>query len=63
MLQQADVENNQQANNVIVLCREMAWLSMVINQVICSYLKQEGHEHHRLDIPPPELVKGTPYAN
>lgn len=63
MLQQADVENNQQANNVIVLCREMAWLSMVINQVICSYLKQEGHEHHWLDIPPPELVKGTPYAN
>lgn len=49
MLQQADVKNNQQANNVIVLCREMAWLSMVINQVICSYLKQEGHEHHRLD--------------
>ncbi|MCW2485169.1 AAA family ATPase [Candidatus Symbiopectobacterium sp. NZEC127] len=63
MLQQADIENNQQANNVIVLYREMAWLSLVINQVICSYLKQEGHERHWLDIPPPELAKGTPYAN
>ncbi|MBN3262240.1 ATP-binding protein [Pectobacterium brasiliense] len=63
MLQQADVENNQQANNVIVLYREMAWLSLVINQVICSYLKQEGHERHWSDISPPDLVKGTPYAD
>ncbi|PWW11462.1 ATP-binding protein [Mangrovibacter plantisponsor] len=63
MLKPADVEDNQQTANVIVLWREMAWLSRVINQVICSYLKQEGHERHWLDIPPPELVKGAPYAD
>jgi hypothetical protein len=63
MPQQADVEHDQQANNVIVLYRELAWLSLVINQVICSYLKQEGHERHWLDIPPPDLAKGTPYAD
>jgi len=60
---QADVEIHQQANNVIVLYREMAWLSQVINQVICSYLKQEGHERHWVDIPPPDLQEGTPYAD
>lgn len=46
MPQQADVENNQQADNVIVLCHEMAWLSQVLNQVICSYLRQDGFERH-----------------
>ena len=60
---QADVDIHQQANNVIVLYREMAWLSQVINQVICSYLKQEGHERHWVDIPPPDLQEGTPYAD
>lgn len=63
MPQQADVDNSQHANNVLTLYREMAWLSQVINQVICSYLKQEGHERHWADIPPPELVSGTPYAD
>ncbi|BCQ34646.1 hypothetical protein ERHA55_22100 [Erwinia rhapontici] len=63
MTLQADVENQQQANNVNVLYREMTWLSQVINQVICSYLKQEGHERHWSDISPPELAKGTPYAD
>ncbi|WP_261639900.1 ATP-binding protein [Erwinia mallotivora] len=63
MAPQADVENHQQADNVLVLYREMGWLSQVINQVICSYLKQEGHERHWSDIAPPELVKGTPYAD
>lgn len=63
MPQQADVDNHSPADNVIVLWREMAWLSLVINQVICSYLKQEGHERHWSDISPPELVKGTPYAD
>ncbi|ASY77299.1 ATP-binding protein [Pectobacterium polaris] len=60
---QADVGIHQQANNVIVLYREMAWLSQAINQVICSYLKQEGHERHWTDIPPPDLQEGTPYAD
>ncbi|BCQ39520.1 hypothetical protein ERHA54_21230 [Erwinia rhapontici] len=63
MTLQADVENQQQANNVNVLYREMTWLLQVINQVICSYLKQEGHERHWSDISPPELAKGTPYAD
>lgn len=63
MLKPANAENYLQTTNVIVLWREMAWLSQVINQVICSYLKQEGHERHWLDIPPPELVKGAPYAD
>lgn len=63
MLKPANAENYLQTTNVIVIWREMAWLSQVINQVICSYLKQEGHERHWLDIPPPELVKGAPYAD
>lgn len=62
MLQLTDDDSAQYANNVVVLYREMEWLSLVINQVICSYLKQEGHEHHWLEIPPPELEMGTPYA-
>lgn len=62
MLQLTDDDSAQYANNVVVLYREMEWLSLVINQVICSYLKQEGHEHHWLEIPPPELETGTPYA-
>lgn len=63
MSPQANLENHQQANNVVVLFREMMWLSQVINQVICSYLKQEGHERHWVDISPPELEQGTPYAD
>lgn len=62
MLQLTDDDRAQHANNVVVLYREMEWLSLVINQVICSYLKQKGHEHHWLEIPPPELEMGTPYA-
>ncbi|MDW6002503.1 ATP-binding protein [Vibrio mangrovi] len=41
--------------NLKALYLEMAWLSAVINQVICSYLKQDGHENHWLEIPPPPL--------
>ncbi|CAK9885833.1 MAG: Proteasome-associated ATPase [Candidatus Erwinia impunctatus] len=63
MLQPADVEEDKQAENVIVLYHEMAWLSLVINQVNCSYLKHEGHERHWVDIPPPALTPGTPYAD
>ncbi|MEX3020894.1 ATP-binding protein [Kluyvera sp. STS39-E] len=63
MSPQVDVEDPQQKNNVIMLYREMAWLTQVINQVICSYLKQEGHERHWVNIPLPDLMKGTPYAD
>jgi AAA+ superfamily predicted ATPase len=41
--------------NVAVLLEEMDWLQKVINQVICSYLLQDGHENHWRDIPSPEI--------
>lgn len=41
--------------NLAPLYAELDWLTLVIQQVICSYLKQEGHEQHWLDIPLPEL--------
>ncbi len=44
-----------QSQNLLALHREIEWLTAVINQVICSYLKHEGHENHWLDIPPPDL--------
>jgi Cdc6-like AAA superfamily ATPase len=45
------METNQ---GIIVLHKEMDWLQKVIDQVICSYLLQEGHEKHWMDIPLPE---------
>jgi hypothetical protein len=41
--------------NIIVLLDEMDWLQKVIDQVICSYLLQDGHENHWMDIPMPAL--------
>lgn len=40
--------------NITALCLEMDWLQKVIDQVICSYLLQEGHENRWQDIPLPE---------
>lgn len=34
---------------------ELNWLQQVIDQVICSYLMQEGHEKNWQDIPLPDL--------
>lgn len=49
--------------NLAVLLAELAWLGEVISQVICSYLKQEGHEAQWWQIPMPELGDGdTVYA-
>jgi hypothetical protein len=45
--------------NSIVLYKEMEWLQKVIDQVICSYLLQEGHENHWMDIPFPETNQDT----
>ncbi|TCN59957.1 ATP-binding protein [Flavobacterium circumlabens] len=45
--------------NILVLDREMDWLQKVIDQVICSYLLQEGHENHWIDIPPPQAEDET----
>ncbi|MCD0465050.1 ATP-binding protein [Flavobacterium sp. ENC] len=45
--------------NLLVLDREMDWLQKVIDQVICSYLLQEGHENHWMDIPLPAASTET----
>lgn len=42
---------------------EINWLVHVINQVIITYLKQEGHENNWMDIPVPDLTDDdSPYA-
>jgi len=41
--------------NLVTIHRELDWLDKVINQVIRTYLKQDGHEANWLDIPVPEL--------
>ena len=46
-------------SNIIVLYKEMDWLQKVIDQVICSYLLQEGHENRWQDIPLPEADAET----
>ncbi len=46
---------NDQQQNLLQLHAELDWLSQVIEQVIRSYLKHEGHEAHWRDIPPPDL--------
>lgn len=41
--------------NLQALHRELDWLGAVISQVICRYLKQEGHEQHWTELEPPDL--------
>ncbi|MFH6990864.1 ATP-binding protein [Flavobacterium sp. FlaQc-48] len=50
------METNQE---ILVLHKEMDWLQEVIDQVICSYLLQEGHENRWQDIPLPEINADT----
>jgi AAA+ superfamily predicted ATPase len=50
------METNQE---ILVLYNEMDWLQKVIDQVICSYLLQEGHENQWQDIPLPEAEEET----
>ncbi|WP_444997457.1 ATP-binding protein [Aliikangiella sp. IMCC44359] len=56
---------NTHANivNINTLHQELDWLEQVINQVICSYLKQQGHERNWFDIPLPVLDKSSIYAD
>jgi AAA+ superfamily predicted ATPase len=55
------MENNL---SISVIHQEIDWLQKVIDQVIRSYLLQEGHEKHWLDIPLPDLSDiDCPYAN
>lgn len=50
--------------SIWALHQEISWLQSVIDQVIRSYLLQEGHEKHWLDIPLPDLSEtDCPYAN
>jgi AAA+ superfamily predicted ATPase len=49
---------------ISTLYTEIDWLQAVIDQVIRSYLLQEGHEKHWMDIPVPDLSEiDCPYAN
>jgi len=49
--------------NIETLQNEMGWLQNVINQVVSSYLMQEGHENNWKDVPLPDLTAAeTPYA-
>jgi hypothetical protein len=45
--------------NIVSLYNEMDWLQKVIDQVICSYLLQDGHENRWQDIPLPETDAET----
>ncbi|PHS08083.1 MAG: hypothetical protein COA88_07255 [Kordia sp.] len=40
---------------ITTLQNEIDWLTAVINQVITSYLKQEGYENNWQDITPPDV--------
>ncbi|WCT10028.1 ATP-binding protein [Mucilaginibacter jinjuensis] len=49
--------------DLLVLQQEMDWLQQVIDQVIKTYLMQEGHENNWLDIAPQDLSEiDSPYA-
>ncbi|MDB5145450.1 MAG: family ATPase [Mucilaginibacter sp.] len=51
------------SNAIEVLQQEMDWLQSVIDQVIKTYLLQEGHENYWMDIPVPDLDGlESPYA-
>jgi len=51
-------------NNIVILHKEIDWLQSVIDQVIRSYLLQEGHEKKWQDIPVPDLSEADgPYAS
>ncbi len=54
MLNQDETPVGQQLN-LAELYAELDWLAQVIDQVLCSYLKQEGHEAHWSDIPLPDF--------
>lgn len=44
------------AQNLQALYHELDWLHAVIQQVVASYLKHDGHEAHWRDITPPKLI-------
>jgi len=48
--------------NLAVLHNEIDWLQSVIDQVICSYLLQEGHEKRWQDLALPDVDSDSPYG-
>jgi AAA+ superfamily predicted ATPase len=51
-------------NSIQTLIKEINWLKDVINQVIASYLVQEGHEKQWEDIPLPDVtIVDNAFAN
>ncbi len=51
-------------SNIQTLRDEIDWLTQVIDQAICSYLKHDGHEKSWEDIPRTNLeLNDSPYAN
>ncbi len=48
-----------QEQNLHALHQELDWLKAVIDQVIASYLKHDGHENHWFDIGPPDLAQSV----
>ncbi len=66
----AQPENNDakaeitSADNLHAVYRELDWLEKVIAQVICSYLKQDGHEKKWQDITaPPITINASIYTD
>jgi hypothetical protein len=59
-MNETTAKNQAQLNpvpiNLVQLHSELDWLEAVIQQVICSYLQQEGHEQHWCDIPMAEFA-------
>lgn len=55
---QSEIQNLHQTN-LAELHAELDWLAKVIDQVICSYLKQEGYEAQWSEINLPDLSQGT----
>lgn len=52
------------SKSIYILQQEIDWLQNVIDQVIKTYLLQEGHENNWMDIPLPDLSElDTPYSN
>ena len=49
-------------DNGVLLQGEMDWLQLVIDQVIKTYLLQEGHEQNWLDIPLQALPEESPFS-
>lgn len=50
-------------SNVKTIQQEIDWLASVIDEVIQTYLMQDGHENNWLDLPMPDLsANPSPYA-